>query len=170
MLFAGHQIMVQFRYKMHELHWTNNNIFYTLIVSTNRYLDHLRLLEEKMWGEIDRGVHLQLIKEQAQIAIRKVFILRVTVGFERLWQQSIWILLLLVKSETVTALHDADDTEPCHVLRAQRSFYSDSSPIIVLPLLLNDWLTNFYLVNLIDVALASEGANSKLVVYELCKI
>ena len=51
MLFAGHQIMVQFRYKMHELHLTNNNIFYTLIVSTNRYLDHLRLLEEKMWGE-----------------------------------------------------------------------------------------------------------------------
>ena len=33
---------------------------------------------------IDRGVYLQLIKEQAQIAIRKVFILRVTVGFERL--------------------------------------------------------------------------------------
>ena len=29
-------------------------------------------------------VYLQLIKEQAQIAIRKVFILRVTVGFERL--------------------------------------------------------------------------------------
>ena len=51
MLFAGHQIMVQFRYKMHELHLTNNNMFYTLIVSTNRYLDHLRLLEEKMWGE-----------------------------------------------------------------------------------------------------------------------
>jgi hypothetical protein len=51
MLFAGHQIVVQFRYKMHELHLTNNNIFYTLIVSTNRYLDHLRLLEEKMWGE-----------------------------------------------------------------------------------------------------------------------
>ena len=51
MLFAGHQIMVQFRYKMHELHLTNNNIFYTLIVSTNRYIDHLRLLEEKMWGE-----------------------------------------------------------------------------------------------------------------------
>ena len=38
MLFAGHQIMVQFRYKMHELHLTNNNMFYTLIVSTNRYL------------------------------------------------------------------------------------------------------------------------------------
>ena len=36
---------------MHELHLTNNNIFYTLIVSTNRYLDHFRLLEEKMWGE-----------------------------------------------------------------------------------------------------------------------
>ena len=53
MLFAGHQIMVQFRYKMHELHLTNNNMFYTLIVSTNRYLDHLRLLEEKMWGKIE---------------------------------------------------------------------------------------------------------------------
>ena len=38
MLFAGHQIMVQFRYKMHELHLANNNMFYTLIVSTNRYL------------------------------------------------------------------------------------------------------------------------------------
>ena len=131
-------IFYKFWYKMQKLHLTNNNISYTVIVSTNRYLDHLRLLEEKMWGEIDRGVHLQLIKEQAQIAIRKVFILRVTVGFERLCQQSIQILLLLVKSETVTALHDADDTEPCHVLRAQRSFYSDSSPIIVLPLLLND--------------------------------
>ena len=37
---------------MHELHLTNNNIFYTLIVSTNRYLDHFRILEEKVWGEI----------------------------------------------------------------------------------------------------------------------
>ena len=68
-----------------------------------------------------------------------------------------------MKSETVTAWHDADDTEPCHVLRAQRLFYSDSSPIIVLPLQLNDWLTNSYWVNLIDVALASEDDNSKIV-------
>ena len=37
---------------MHDLHLTNNNIFYTLIVSTNRYLDHFRILEEKVWGEI----------------------------------------------------------------------------------------------------------------------
>ena len=37
---------------MQELHLTNNNIFYTLIVSTNRYLDHFRILEEKVWGEI----------------------------------------------------------------------------------------------------------------------
>ena len=37
----------QGRELMHELHLTNN----TLIVSTNRYIDHLRLLEEKMWGE-----------------------------------------------------------------------------------------------------------------------
>ena len=49
-----------------------------------------------------------------------------------------------MKSETVTAWHDANDTEPCHVLRAQRLFYSDSSPIIVLPLQLTDWLTNSY--------------------------
>ena len=68
-----------------------------------------------------------------------------------------------MKSETVTAWHDADDTEPCHVLRAQRLFYSDSSPIIVLPLQLNDCLTNSYWVNLIDVALASEDDNSKIV-------
>ena len=86
-------IFYKFWYKMHKLHLTTNKISYTVIVSTNRYLDHLRLLEEKMWGKIDRGVHLQLIKEQAQIAIRKVFILRVTVGFERLCQQSIQILL-----------------------------------------------------------------------------
>ena len=36
---------------MHKLHLTTNKISYTVIVSTNRYRDHFRLLEEKMWGE-----------------------------------------------------------------------------------------------------------------------
>ena len=59
-------------------------------------------------------------------------------------------------------IRDGDGLAWCQ-LRAQRLFYSDSSPIIVLPLQLNDWLTNSYWVNLIDVALASEDDNSKIV-------
>ena len=59
-------------------------------------------------------------------------------------------------------IRDGDGLAWCR-LRAQRLFYSDSSPIIVLPLQLNDWLTNSYWVNLIDVALASENDNSKIV-------
>ena len=65
MLFAGHQIMVQFRYKMHELHWTNNNIFYTLIVSTNRYLDHLRLFRrENVGGNLTAGFIYNSLKNK----------------------------------------------------------------------------------------------------------
>ena len=48
------------------------------------------------------------------------------------------------------------------VIINHETFLSDPSPIIWIPLLLTDWLTNCCLVNLIDVTLACEDANSKL--------
>ena len=133
MLFAGHQIMVQFRYKMHELHLTSSAFRRENVGGKLSILERIHFSQHLVFH-----IHGQ----RAQFYFT---------SYCWLW-------------ETVTAWHDADDTEPFHVLRAQRLFYSDSSPIIVLPLQLTDWLTNSYLVNLIDVALASEDANPKLVV------
>ena len=53
---------------MHELHLTNNNMFYTLIVSTNRYLDHFSNIRRKKCGEkieysIMAGYKKALIRE-----------------------------------------------------------------------------------------------------------
>ena len=100
MLFAGHQIVVQFRYKMHELHLTNNNIFYTLIVSTNRYLDHLRLLEEKMWGE--NWVFLRELNSHKILFFIMFVMLLILFWLHRQRAQFLFYELLL-------ALRDCDD-------------------------------------------------------------
>ena len=61
-------IFYKFWYKMQKLHLTNNNISYTVIVSTNRYLDHFSNIRRKKCGEkieysIMAGYKKALIRE-----------------------------------------------------------------------------------------------------------